>query len=126
MLTYLSLIKKRCHERMFTMDIISRLKNKIFKKKSPKRKKIIVNTDPYYQQHRKKDATTIGSDNYNWDVINEDCVTRTEKFAPYFVYSNKTNEIIGYIYLTEDQAYNINKFMQYKGKKNQEIVFLRS
>ena len=97
------------------MNIISRLKKKIFKKNSPKRrKKIIVNTDPYVHQHRKK------------DVINEDCITRTEKFAPYFVYSNKTNEIIGSIYLTEDQAYNINKFMQYKGKQNQEIVFLRS
>jgi hypothetical protein len=43
---------------------------------------------------------------------------------PYFVYSNTENRIIGEILLTEDQAYELNQYMRYKGTANQDIAFL--
>lgn len=52
-------------------------------------------------------------------------VTRTEEFIPHFVYSNKRNEIIDSIYLTESQAFQLNKLMRINGVDNMDIVFLR-
>ena len=52
-------------------------------------------------------------------------VTRTAEFIPHFIYSNKDNEIIGSIYLTELQAYDLNKLMRRKGVAEQDIAFLR-
>jgi hypothetical protein len=52
-------------------------------------------------------------------------VTRTEEFIPHFVYSNKRNEIIDSIYLTESQAFKLNKLMRSNGVDNMDIVFLR-
>lgn len=50
-------------------------------------------------------------------------VKRMEEFIPYFVYSNKRNEIIDSIYLTEAQAFQLNKLM--KMNENVDIIFLR-
>ena len=52
-------------------------------------------------------------------------VTRSVELIPHFVYSNTENRIIGSIYLTEDQAYNLNQLMRYKGSDMQDIAFLR-
>ena len=52
-------------------------------------------------------------------------VTRSVELIPHFVYSNTENKIIGSIYLTEEQAYNLNQFMRYKGSDMQDIAFLR-
>lgn len=46
------------------------------------------------------------------------------KLVPYFVYSNSENRIIGEVLLTEDQAYQLNQYMRYKGTANQDIAFL--
>lgn len=83
----------------------------IFKKKNKvvKRKKIV---DAEYTRKVERDDS--------------DCVVRTEKFVPHFVYSHAKNQIIGTIYLTEDQAYNLNKLMVCGGNEKRDIVFLRS
>lgn len=52
-------------------------------------------------------------------------VTRPVELIPHFVYSNSENRIIGSIYLTEEQAYNLNQLMRYKGVDSQDIAFLR-
>lgn len=52
-------------------------------------------------------------------------VTRSVELVPHFVYSNHLNKVIGSIYLSEDQAYNLNKMMRYKGTGTQDIAFLR-
>lgn len=52
-------------------------------------------------------------------------VTRSVELIPHFVYSNTENRIIGSIYLTEDQAYNLNQMMRYKGSDTQDLAFLR-
>jgi hypothetical protein len=52
-------------------------------------------------------------------------VSQNVKMIPYFVYSNTENRIIGEILLTEEQAYNLNQFMCYKGSDMQDIAFLR-
>lgn len=46
------------------------------------------------------------------------------KLIPHFVYSNSENRIIGEVLLTEDQAYQLNQYMRYKGTANQDIAFL--
>jgi hypothetical protein len=51
-------------------------------------------------------------------------VSQNVKMIPYFVYSNTENRIIGEILLTEDQAYELNQYMRYKGTANQDIAFL--
>jgi hypothetical protein len=43
----------------------------------------------------------------------------------YFVYSNKQNKMIGSIYLTENQAYQLNQFMRSQGVYEQDIAFLK-
>lgn len=57
------------------------------------------------------------------DERDNDTVTREVELVPYFVYSNDKNEIIGSIYLTEDQSYQLNQLMKYNGR--QDIAFLR-
>ena len=52
-------------------------------------------------------------------------ITRSVELIPHFVYSNTENRIIGSIYLTEDQAYNLNQMMRYKGSDAQDLAFLR-
>lgn len=52
-------------------------------------------------------------------------VSKRVQLVPHFVYSNSENMIIGSIYLTEEQAYNLNEIMRYKGANYQNIVFLR-
>lgn len=52
-------------------------------------------------------------------------VKRHVELIPHFVYSNSENRIIGSIYLTEEQAYNLNQLMRYKGVDSQDIAFLR-
>lgn len=59
------------------------------------------------------------------DAVEDFSETRTATFSPYFVYSNSKDTIIGSIELTEDQANDLNKFMQYKGESNQDISFIR-
>lgn len=59
------------------------------------------------------------------DKLEAPSIRRTVELIPHFVYSNTTNEIIGEIYLTEDQANKLNEFMKYKGPYNQDIAFLR-
>lgn len=56
---------------------------------------------------------------------NKDEVTRTVKLVPHFVYSNFDNKIIDHIYLTEEQAYQLNKISKRNGVAAQDIVFLR-
>lgn len=60
------------------------------------------------------------------DVVDKPAigVHRQVNLIPYFVYSNSENKMIGSIYLTEDQSYQLNKLMQYKGIQNQDIAFL--
>ena len=52
-------------------------------------------------------------------------ISKQVELVPHFVYSNSENKIIGSIYLTEEQAYNLNEIMRYKGANSQNIVFLR-
>lgn len=52
-------------------------------------------------------------------------ITRSAEFIPHFVYSNKRNEIVDSIYLTESQAFQLNKIMRINGVDNMDIVFLR-
>ena len=55
----------------------------------------------------------------------DEYVERKEKFYMYFVYSNKQNKMIGSIYLTENQAYQLNQFMRSQGAYEQDIAFLK-
>jgi hypothetical protein len=55
----------------------------------------------------------------------DEYVERKEKFYMYFVYSNKQNKMIGSIYLTENQAYQLNQFMRSQGVYEQDIAFLK-
>jgi len=55
----------------------------------------------------------------------DEYVTRTEKFYMYFVYSNKRNKMLGTMYLTENQAYQLNQFMRNQGVYEQDIAFLK-
>lgn len=52
-------------------------------------------------------------------------IVREVELFPYFVYSNTENKIIGSIYLTSQQAYDLNKFMKCKSDNPEGIVFLR-
>ena len=55
----------------------------------------------------------------------DEYVARTEKFYMYFVYSNKRNKMLGTMYLTENQAYQLNQFMRNQGVYEQDIAFLK-
>lgn len=56
----------------------------------------------------------------------EDGMIKKEvELIPHFVYSNNEHKMIGMIYLTDDQAYQLNKLMRYKGGNHQDIAFLR-
>lgn len=57
------------------------------------------------------------------DECDNDTITRELELVPYFVYSNDKNEIIGSIYLTEEQSYQLNQLMKHSG--HQDIAFLR-
>jgi len=52
-------------------------------------------------------------------------LVREVELFPYFVYSNTENKIIGSIYLTAQQAYDLNKFMKRKADNPEGIAFLR-
>lgn len=63
------------------------------------------------------------------DVIstNDNGVVREETFYSYLIYSNKENNLIGSIYLTENQAYSLNQLMKRRfNKENPDIAFIRS
>jgi vacuolar-type H+-ATPase subunit B/Vma2 len=55
----------------------------------------------------------------------DEYVERKEKFYMYFVYSNKRNKMLGTMYLTENQAYQLNQFMRCQGVYEQDIAFLK-
>lgn len=57
--------------------------------------------------------------------IDKMCVKRTEEFIPHFVYSNEDKKVVDSIYLTDKQAYELNRLMKRKGVKHQDLVFLR-
>lgn len=57
--------------------------------------------------------------------IDKMSIKRTEEFIPHFVYSNNDKKVVDSIYLTDEQAYELNKLMKRKGSKNQDLVFLR-
>lgn len=60
-------------------------------------------------------------------VDNDEGIVRKEKFYSYFIYSNKENKMIGCIYLTENQAYTLNRLMKLRfNKENPDISFIRS
>ena len=56
----------------------------------------------------------------------DEYVERKEKFYMYYVYSNKRNKMLGSMYLTENQAYQLNQFMRSQGAYEQDIAFLKS
>lgn len=56
----------------------------------------------------------------------DEYVERKEKFYMYYVYSNKRNKMLGSMYLTENQAYQLNQFMRSQGVYEQDIAFLKS
>lgn len=50
-------------------------------------------------------------------------VKRIEEFYSYFIYSEKENKMRGGIYLTENQAYQLNQLMK---REKAGIAFIRS
>ena len=52
-------------------------------------------------------------------------VTKTETFYPFIIYSNKDNQTIGEIELTDEQSYKLNEINRRDGVYRQDIVFLR-
>lgn len=53
---------------------------------------------------------------------NQTTITRKLELKPYFVFSNNRSKIIGSIYLSEEQAYQLNTMMKHDA--SQDIVFL--
>lgn len=52
-------------------------------------------------------------------------IKKEVELLSHFVYDNDTNQIVGNVYLTEDQAYQLNKIMKSSGAKGQKYAFLQ-
>lgn len=52
-------------------------------------------------------------------------IKKEVELLSHFVYDNDTNKIVGNVYLTEDQAYQLNKIMKSSGAKGQKYAFLQ-
>lgn len=52
-------------------------------------------------------------------------IRREVNLISHFVYDNDTNKIVGNVYLTEDQAYQLNKIMGSSGVEGQKYAFLQ-
>lgn len=52
-------------------------------------------------------------------------IRREVDLISHFVYDNDTNKIVGNVYLTEDQAYQLNKIMKSSGVDGQKYAFLQ-
>lgn len=52
-------------------------------------------------------------------------IKKEVELISHFVYDNDTNQIIGNVYLTADQAYQLNKIMKSSGANGQKYAFLQ-
>lgn len=50
--------------------------------------------------------------------------TKKAKFYPYIVFDNKQQKTVGNVFLTEDQANELNRIMKIDGANKQRYAFL--
>lgn len=53
-------------------------------------------------------------------------VEKNVELLSHFVYDNDKQQIVGNVYLTEEQAYQLNKIMRVNGTKDQRFAFLQT
>lgn len=89
----------------------------------PKKKKHILASYVKKSEIPEKELVNTDDKTLHVPIGADKGVKRTEEFYSYFIYSEKENKMRGGIYLTENQAYQLNQLMK---REKAGIAFIRS